>query len=57
MGRLLERAVEMYGPQDWSTWNFPAEPIPKTSGADVVRFVWPDGALVRTPSLLDVPGG
>jgi hypothetical protein len=48
----MERAVQKYGPQDWSGWEFRAEPIPKTSGADVVRLVWRDGALVR-----DSPGG
>jgi hypothetical protein len=45
MAHLLERAVQKYGPQVWSDWDFRAEPIPKTSGADVVRFVWRDGAL------------
>ena len=48
MGRLLERAVQKYGPQDWSAWEFRAEPVPKTSGVEVVRFRWRDGALVRT---------
>jgi hypothetical protein len=47
VGRAMERAVQKYGPQDWSTWEFRAEPIPKTRGADVVRFVWRDGTLVR----------
>jgi hypothetical protein len=51
MAHLLERAVQKYGPQDWSAWEFRAEPIPKTSGADVVRFVWRDGALVCLGSL------
>jgi len=45
--RAMERAVQKYGPQDWSAWDFRAEPVPKTSGADVVRFVWRDGALRR----------
>ena len=43
----MQHAVQKYGPQDWSTWNFRAEPIPKTSGAEVVRFIWRDGGLVR----------
>lgn len=43
----MERAAQKYGPQDWSAWDFRAEPVPKTSGADVVRFAWRDGGLVR----------
>jgi len=46
--RVMERAVQKYGPQDWTTWEFRTEPVPKTSGAGVVRFVWRDGVLVRT---------
>ena len=45
--QVIERATVKYGPQDWSTWEYRAEPIPKTSGADVVRFVWRDGGLVQ----------
>jgi hypothetical protein len=47
MTHLLERAEQKYGPQDWSTWEFRAEPIPKTSGAEVVHFRWRDGSLLR----------
>ena len=31
--RAMERAVQKYGPQEWSGWEFRAEPVPKTSGA------------------------
>lgn len=50
MGRLLERAVQKYCPQDRLTWEFRAEPIPKTAGAEIVRFVWHEGVLVRWSS-------
>ena len=43
----MERAVQKYGPQDWLMWEFRAEPIPKTAGAEIVRFVWHEGVLVR----------
>jgi hypothetical protein len=45
--RAMERAVQKYGPQEWTGWEFRAEPVPKSSGADVVRFAWRDAALVR----------
>ena len=48
IARVMDRAVQKYGPQDWSTWEFRAEPIPKTSGAEIVHFRWRDGGLVRT---------
>lgn len=52
MLRLLERAELKYGAGlEWGAWDLRAEPIPKTSGADVVRFVWRDGALRRRSSL------
>ncbi len=47
MVRLLERAALKYGPQDWSTWEFRAEPIPKTSGAEIARFRYEAGAFVH----------
>jgi len=47
VSRAMERAVQEYGPQDWTTWEFRAEPVPKTGGAEVVRFVWGDGVLRR----------
>jgi hypothetical protein len=48
MIRLVERVRMKYGADvDLSTWTWRAEPIPKTAGADVVRFAWRDGALVR----------
>ena len=47
VARAMERAVGKNGPPDWSSWDFRAEPVPKSSGADVVRFAWRDGALVR----------
>ena len=47
MTHLLDRAVQKYGPQDWSTWDFRAEPVPKNQGATVLRFVWRDGQLER----------
>jgi hypothetical protein len=45
--KAMEHAVQKYGEQDWSGWEFRAEPIPKTSGAEVIHFRWRDGALVR----------
>jgi hypothetical protein len=47
VARAMERAVQKYGAQEWSTWEFRAEPVPKTSGAEVFRFAWREGALVR----------
>jgi hypothetical protein len=47
VGWAMERAVQKYGRQDWTKWEFRAEPVPKTSGAEVFRFAWRDGALVR----------
>ena len=44
VARAMERAVQTYGPQEWSAWEFRAEPVPKSSGADVVHFAWRDGA-------------
>ncbi len=38
IARVMERAVQKYGPQDWTEWEFRAEPVPKTSGAATVRF-------------------
>ena len=45
--RAMARGAEKYGPQDWATWEFRAEPVPKTAGADVVRFRYEAGVLVR----------
>jgi|GEM_PF-504618 hypothetical protein len=45
--RAMERAAQKYGEdQDWSAWQFRAEPVPRGSG-DVVRSAWRDGAFVR----------
>ena len=56
MTSLLARAVQKYGPQDWSTWEFRAEPVPKASGAAVVHFVWESGVLrLRNPILTRRP--
>ena len=42
-----KRAAQKYGEdQDWSAWQFRAEPVPRGSG-DVVRSAWRDGAFVR----------
>ena len=45
--RAMARAAEKYGPQDRATWEFHAEPVPKTGGGDVVRFRHEAGGLVR----------
>ena len=46
--RAMERAVQKYGAAlDWSAWAFRAEPVPKSAGADVVRFRYEAGVLVR----------
>jgi hypothetical protein len=50
-------AVEKYGPQEWSGWEFRAEPVPKSSGADVVRFAWREVTLVRLQRPGDAGGG
>jgi hypothetical protein len=47
IARVMERAAQKYGPQDWTAWEFRAEPIPKTVGASTVRFVWREDALIR----------
>lgn len=39
MRHLLARAVQKYGEQDWITWDFRAEPVPKNQGATVLHFV------------------
>jgi len=30
IARVLERAVQKYGRQDWTIWEFRAEPIPRS---------------------------
>jgi len=47
--KAMDRAREKYGgEQDWSHWQFRAEPIPACLGAKPVHFEWREGRLTRT---------
>jgi hypothetical protein len=44
----VRRAVEKYGPQDWSRWRFRAEWVSHPAALRTMYFIWKHGELLRT---------